>query len=157
MRLVGVLSGACMFLADLARQLDLDVSIDFIAVASYERQTKSSGEVKLLKDLDASIEGLNVILVEDVLDSGRTADYLSRLLGARRPKQFRMAVLLDKQTRRRAFRIRPDYVGFEIPSRFVVGYGLDWAGRFRHLRDVCAVAPGPNLRAAGPRRLPAER
>jgi len=140
--LIGVLSGACIFLADLARQLDLEVSIDFMAVASYGREKNSSGQVRLVKDLDSSIEGLNVILVEDILDTGRTVDYLRRLLAARRPKSLRIVALLDKPSRRLVLDVRPDYLGFEIPNQFVVGYGLDWAGRFRHLRDICALLPG---------------
>lgn len=139
--LIGVLSGACIFLADLARQLDLEVSIDFMAVASYGRETNSSGQVRLVKDLDSSIEGLNVLLVEDILDTGRTVDYLRRILTERRPKSLRIAALLDKPSRRLSPDVRPDYVGFEIPNQFVVGYGLDWAGRFRHLRDICVLAP----------------
>ena len=140
--LIGVLSGACIFLADLARQLELEVSIDFMAVASYGREENSSGQVRLIKDLDSSIEGLNVILVEDILDTGLTVDYLRRVLAARQPKMLRIVALLDKPSRRLAPDVRPDYLGFEIPNQFVVGYGLDWAGRFRHLRDICVILPG---------------
>jgi hypoxanthine phosphoribosyltransferase len=140
-RLVGVLNGACVFLSDLARELDLEVSIDFITVASYGRGRKSSGRIKLIKDLESRIENLNVILVEDILDTGRTVAYLRRILAARRPKCLRVAALLDKPSRRLVRDALPDYVGFQIPNRFVVGYGLDWAGRFRHLRDICALLP----------------
>ncbi|HVB34232.1 MAG TPA: hypoxanthine phosphoribosyltransferase [Patescibacteria group bacterium] len=139
--LIGILSGACIFLADLARELELEVSIDFMAVASYGRSGKSSGQVRLIQDLGSSIEGLNVIIVEDVLDTGLTLDYLRRTLLARRPKSLRSVVLLDKRSRRLAPEVHPDYAGFEIPDQFVVGYGLDWAGRFRHLRDVCVLLP----------------
>lgn len=139
--LIGVLSGACIFLADLARQFDLEVSIDFMAVASYGRETNSSGQVRLVKDLDSSIEGLNVLLVEDILDTGRTVDYLRRILAERLPKSLRVVALLDKPARRLSPDVHPDYVGFEIPNQFVVGYGLDWAGRFRHLRDICVLDP----------------
>lgn len=139
--LIGVLNGACIFLADLARQLDLEVSIDFMAVSSYGGERNHSGQTRLVKDSDAKIEGLNVLVVEDILDTGLTLDYLLRVLAPRRPKCLRIVTLLDKPSRRVASDVRPDYVGFEIPNQFVVGYGLDWAGRFRHLRDICVLAP----------------
>ncbi len=119
-----------------------------MAVASYGREYNSSAQVRLVKDIDSSIEGLNVILVEDILDTGLTADYLRRVLTARRPRSLRIVALLDKPSRRLVPEVRPDYLGFEIPNQFVVGYGLDWAGRFRHLRDICVVLPG----ASGSRR-----
>lgn len=142
-RLIGVLNGACIFLADLARQIHLEVTIDFMLVASYGCESSSSGQVRLVKDIEASIEDLNVILIEDILDTGRTVAYLRRILAARRPRCLRVAALLDKPSRRLARDVRPDYVGFQIPDQFVVGYGLDWAGRFRHLRDVCVFVPAP--------------
>ena len=132
--LIGVLKGATIFLADLARQIDLDVSFDFIAVSSYGA-SKQSGELKLLKDVGEPLEGKNVILVEDILDTGVTLAYLRKLIEARQPKAFRIAALLDKSAARRV----PgsgDYVGFEIPNAFVVGYGLDFAQRYRNLADV---------------------
>jgi hypoxanthine phosphoribosyltransferase len=133
--LVGVLKGAVLFLADLSRQIGGEVTFDFIAVSSYEKDTKTSGQVKLYKDLDASIEGKSVILVEDILDTGLTMQYLLRILEQRKPKHLRVAVLLDKKERRIA-QVRADYVGFVIPNEFVVGYGLDYAERYRNLPDV---------------------
>lgn len=133
--LIGVLKGACIFLSDLVREIDLETSIDFIAVSSYGRGKQSSGQVRVLKDLDSSIEGLNVILVEDILDTGLTLSYLLRVLEQRKPKTLRVAALLDKPSRR----LKPvegDYVGFKIPNEFVVGYGLDYGERYRNLKDV---------------------
>jgi hypoxanthine phosphoribosyltransferase len=136
LRLVGILKGAWMFLADLIRHMDLeDVSVDFLGVASYGRSTKSSGEARITKDLDQSIEGLDVLIVEDILDTGETFNYLQEILTARQPKSLKAVVLLDKPTRR----TRPaqaDYVGFTIPDAFVVGYGLDYAENYRQLSDV---------------------
>jgi hypoxanthine phosphoribosyltransferase len=133
--LVGVLKGAVLFLADLARQIPGEVTFDFIAVSSYGKDTKSSGQVKLNKDLDSSIEGKVVIVVEDILDTGLTLQYLLRVLQQRKPKSLKVAALLDKQERRVAD-VRADYVGFVIPDEFVVGYGLDYAERYRNLPDV---------------------
>jgi len=136
--LIGVLKGACFFLADLAREIDLETSLDFISVASYGKRRDSSGQVRLLKDLDSSIAGLNVILVEDILDTGRTLHYLLRILRQRKPKSLRVAALLDKPSRR-VTPVKGDYIGFSIPNEFVVGYGLDYAERYRNLRDVCVL------------------
>ncbi len=147
--LVGVLKGASIFLSDLVREVDLEVSVDFMAVASYGRATNSSGQVKLIKDLDSSIEGRNVILVEDILDTGLTLDYLRRILEERRPKTLRVAVLLDKPSRRLVENVRGDYVGFQIPNQFVVGYGLDFAERYRNLKDICVLTPPPLLDERG--------
>jgi len=133
--LVGVLKGAVLFLADLARQIPGEVTFDFITVSSYGKDTKSSGQVKLNKDLDSSIEGKVVIVVEDILDTGLTLQYLLRVLQQRKPKSLKVAALLDKQERRVAD-VRADYVGFVIPDEFVVGYGLDYAERYRNLPDV---------------------
>jgi hypoxanthine phosphoribosyltransferase len=138
--LIGVLKGACFFLADLAREIDLETSIDFISVASYGKRGDSSGQVRLLKDLDTSIAGLNVLLVEDILDTGRTLHYLLRILRQRKPKSLRVAALLDKPSRRVA-PVKGDYIGFTIPNEFVVGYGLDYAERYRNLKDVCIFTP----------------
>src|SRR5215475_4191743 len=124
--LVGVLKGAVLFLADLARQIPGEVTFDFIAVSSYGKDTKSSGQVKLNKDLDSSIEGKTVLVVEDILDTGLTLQYLVRILQQRKPKHLRIAVLLDKVERRTA-NVHADYVGFVIPNEFVVGFGLDYA------------------------------
>ena len=133
--LVGVLKGAVFFLADLARQFPGEVSMDFIAVSSYGEKTQTSGQVRLTKDLDTSIEGKNVLVVEDILDTGLTLQYLLRVLEQRRPKSLRVAVLLDKPERRQA-PVRADYVGFTIPNEFVVGYGLDYAERYRNFPHV---------------------
>jgi len=139
---IGVLKGASIFLSDLIREVRLETSVDFMAVASYGQGKQSSGQVRLTKDLDSSIEGLNVILVEDILDTGLTLNYLQRLLLQRKPRLLLRAVLLDK-SERRVRNIKVDYVGFQIPNRFVVGYGLDYAGRYRNLRDVYVLSlPG---------------
>ncbi len=141
--LIGVLKGACIFLSDLIRHIDLDTSLDFMAVSSYGKGQRTSGEVRVNKDLDTSIEGLNVILVEDILDTGLTLSYLRRILLQRKPKVLRVAALLDKPSRRIIADVKADYVGFEIPNDFVVGYGLDYAERYRNLRDVCILTLPP--------------
>jgi hypoxanthine phosphoribosyltransferase len=133
--LVGVLKGAVFFLSDLARGIPGEVSLDFIAVSSYGKDTQTSGQVRLTKDLDASIENRTVIVVEDILDTGMTLQYLLRILEQRKPKQMRVAVLLDKPERRIA-EVHADYVGFSIPNEFVVGFGLDYAERYRNLQGV---------------------
>jgi len=138
LHLIGVLKGASIFLSDLVREIGLEVSLDFIAVASYGQSTRSSGQVRLTKDLDNSIEGLHTILVEDILDTGRTINYLQRVIQQRRPRSLRVATLLSKAGPR-VKEVRPDYVGFEIPNEFVVGYGLDYAERYRNLRDICVL------------------
>jgi hypoxanthine phosphoribosyltransferase len=140
--LVGVLKGACIFLSDLVREISLETSIDFIAVSSYGKGKQSSGQVRVLKDLDSSIEGLNVVVVEDILDTGLTLSYLLRVLQQRKPKTLSVAALLDKPSRR-IKDVKGDYVGFTIPDEFVVGYGLDYAERYRNLKDVCVLTlPG---------------
>jgi len=136
--LVGVLKGAAVFLSDLARQIELDSNFDFIAVSSYGNAKKNSGEVKLLMDVDQSMEGKNVILVEDILDTGLTMSYLKKMILAHRPKAFRIAALLDKKCCRQQ-PIQADYVGYEIPDEFVVGYGMDYAERYRNLPDICVI------------------
>ena len=136
--LIGVLKGATIFLADLAREIKLDATFDFIAVSSYGNSRQQSGEVKLAKDVDLSMEGRNIILVEDILDTGLTLTYLKTMLQARKPKSLKIAALLDKVSRRK-MPIYGDYVGFEIPDEFVVGYGLDFAERFRNLPEVCIL------------------
>ncbi len=147
---VGVLKGAAIFLSDLARQVHLDATFDFIGVTSYGNRAKpedevkssawdSTGEVRLTKDVDQSLRGKNVILVEDILDTGLTLTYLKRLLMGHEPRAFRIAALLDKPARR----IQPvdaDYLGFTIPDKFVVGYGLDYAERYRNLPDICILS-----------------
>jgi hypoxanthine phosphoribosyltransferase len=141
--LIGVLKGACIFLSDLVREINLETSIDFIAVSSYGKNKESSGQVRLLKDLDSSIEGLNVIVVEDILDTGITLTYLLRVLAQRKPKSLRIAALLDKPSRR-IKEVQADYIGFKIPNDFVVGYGLDYAERYRNLKDVCILTLPPD-------------
>jgi hypoxanthine phosphoribosyltransferase len=136
--LIGILKGSFIFLADLARALHKPARVDFIGISSYGRGKTSSGEVKLTKDLDVSIEGCDVVLVEDIIDSGVTLSYLVKVLQQRKPRSLRIATLLDKPERR----LRPipvDYVGFTIPDEFVVGYGLDYAENYRNLPDVCVL------------------
>jgi hypoxanthine phosphoribosyltransferase len=136
--LISVLKGSFMFVADLAREIPGQVRLDFIGVASYNSAKSSSGQAKLTKDLDTSIEGCDVILVEDIADTGITLAYLLDLLRQRRPASLRVAALLDKPARR-ARDIRVDYVAFTIPDEFVVGYGLDYAQDYRNLPDVCVL------------------
>ena len=130
--LVGVLKGAVFFMADLMRRIELPCEVDFMAISSYGDSVDSSGVVRILKDLDVSIEGRNVLVVEDIVDSGLTLSYLVRLLKARRPASIEICALLAKPERREN-EVACRYVGFEIPNRFVVGYGLDFAERFRNL------------------------
>jgi hypoxanthine phosphoribosyltransferase len=136
--LIGVLKGATIFLADLAREIKLDATFDFIAVSSYGDSKQQSGEVKLMKDVDQSVEDKNIILVEDILDTGLTLTYLKNTLLGHQPRSLKIAALLDKVSRRTQ-PIQGDYVGFEIPDEFVVGYGLDFAERYRNLPDVCIL------------------
>jgi hypoxanthine phosphoribosyltransferase len=138
--LIGVLKGAVFFLSDLMRSLTVDCEVDFMAVASYGSATESSGVVRILKDLDAAIEGRDVIIVEDIVDSGLTLQYLLRNLIGRGPRSLEVCALLTKPERRRV-ELSPRYVGFEIPDRFVVGYGLDHAERFRNLPYVAVLNP----------------
>ena len=136
--LIGVLKGAVFFLADLMRQLEVDCEVDFMAVSSYGSSTDSSGVVRILKDLDASIEGRHVLIVEDIVDSGLTLSYLCRMLGARSPASLEVCAVLTKPERREVdMPIR--YVGFEIPNRFAIGYGLDHAERYRNLPYVAVL------------------
>jgi hypoxanthine phosphoribosyltransferase len=137
---VGVLKGATIFLGDLARQVNLDSTFDFIGVSSYGNAKQSSGEVRLVKDVDQSLEGKNVIIVEDILDTGLTLNYLRNQFLNHQPKSLKIAALLDKVSRR-IVPVTGDYVGFEIPDEFVVGYGLDYAERYRNLPDVCILPP----------------
>lgn len=141
LHLVSVLKGGVFFLTDLARRISGEVSFDFIAVSSYGQNSQSSGQVRLTRDLDSSIEGKTVIVVEDILDTGMTLQYLLRLFQQRKPKHLRVAVLLDKPGRRIAA-VRADYVGFSIPNEFVVGYGLDYAERYRNLPYVGVLTLG---------------
>ena len=145
---VGVLKGAAIFLSDLARQVELDCTFDFIGVSSYGNRPSptqelksgwdSTGEVRLTKDVDQSMKGKNVIVVEDILDTGLTLTVLKKLLLAHQPRTLKIAALLDKPSRRK-LPLEGDYVGFKIPDEFVVGYGLDYAEKYRNLADVCVV------------------
>jgi hypoxanthine phosphoribosyltransferase len=133
-----ILKGACFFLTDLARAMTRDVSLDFMGISTYGKEKSSSGEVRVTKDLDISIEGSNVVIVEDIVDSGVTLNYLMHVLDQRKPHSIRIAALLDKPERR----LRPvhvHYSGFQIPDKFVVGYGLDYAEKYRNLDDVCIL------------------
>jgi hypoxanthine phosphoribosyltransferase len=136
--LIGVLKGSVFFMADLARAIDLPLEVDFMAVSSYGNATESSGVVRMLKDLDAPIAGRDVIIVEDIIDSGRTLAYLIDLLQQRGPNSIEICALLTKPDRAEVD-IDCRYVGFEIPNRFVVGYGLDYAERFRNLEYICCM------------------
>jgi hypoxanthine phosphoribosyltransferase len=132
LHLVAILKGAFLFLGDLIRAMDRNVTIDFMAVSSYAKGTTSSGEVRMIKDLDSGLEGRNVIIVEDIVDTGLTLSYLQEILRARNPRTLRTACLLSKPSRRK-IDVKVEYVGFTIEDRFVVGYGLDYAERYRNL------------------------
>ena len=136
--LVGVLKGGFMFMADLVRAMSPRVTLDFIAVSSYAKSTKSSGEVRMLKDLDSGLEGRHVIIVEDIVDTGLTLTYLQDILRARAPKSLKTACLLSKPSRRKV-NVTVEYVGFTIEDRFVVGYGLDYAEQYRNLRHIAVL------------------
>ncbi len=135
---VSVLKGAFMFLGDLIRAMDRPVTIDFMALSSYGKSTTSSGEVRLLKDLDTGLEGRNVIIIEDIVDTGLTLAYLQEILHARGPKSLKTACLLSKPSRR-VIEVKVDYTGFTIEDRFVVGYGLDYAEQYRNLPYLGAL------------------
>ena len=132
LHIVAVLTGAFMFVSDLVRQMPGDVSVDFMALSSYGRRSTGSGEVRLLKDVDTALDGRDVLIVEDIIDTGRTITYLQNILRARGPRMLRIACLLDKPSRRQVD-VKLDYVGFTIEDRFVVGYGLDYAEQYRNL------------------------
>lgn len=137
---VGILKGAAIFCADLLRQITVPVAIDFMAVSSYGASTKSSGVMRILKDLDESIEGKHVLLVEDIVDTGLTLNYLREYLEGRNPASLRVCVLLDKPSRRKTD-VTVEYRGFEIPDEFVVGYGLDYAEKYRNLPYISVLKP----------------
>ena len=134
--LICVLKGGVMFMCDLAKRLNLNVRLDFMSVSSYGSQTKSSGVVKIIKDLDDSIDGKNVLVVEDIIDSGNTLSYLMDILKKRGPKSIKLCTLLDKPSRREKKDVFVDYVCFEIEDKFVVGYGLDYDQRYRNLQYI---------------------
>jgi hypoxanthine phosphoribosyltransferase len=133
--LICILKGASIFHADLLRAIDLDLSFDFIAVTSYGKSTQSSGEIRILKDPDESIEDKDVLLIEDIVDTGLTLHYLRKNLLSRGPRSLKTAALLNKPSRRK-IEVPVDYIGFDIPDDFVVGYGLDYAQRYRNLPDI---------------------
>jgi hypoxanthine phosphoribosyltransferase len=138
LHLICILKGACFFMTDLARAMKRDVFIDFMGISTYGKGKTTSGEVKVTKDLDISLEGADVVVVEDIVDSGVTLNYLLHILEQRKPRSIRIAALLDKPERR----LRPvhvSYVGFRIPDRFVVGYGLDYAEKYRNLDSICVL------------------
>ena len=139
--LVCILKGASLFHADLVRAINLGVSIDFIAVGSYGASTRSSGEVRILKDLDESIEGRDVLLVEDIVDTGLTLHYLIQNLESRGPKSLKVATLLNKPSRRE-IEVKVEYIGFEVADKFVIGYGLDYDQRYRNLPDIRTLELG---------------
>ena len=136
--LVGVLKGGFIFLADLVRKLSMDLAIDFISVSSYGNSTESSGVVRIIKDIDSDITGKHVLLVEDLIDTGLTLNYLKELFNTKGCASVKLAAILDKPERRKVD-LTVDYAGIIIPDEFVVGYGLDWAGKYRNLPDVCVV------------------
>lgn len=140
--LICILKGACFFFTDLARAIERDVRIEFMGISSYGAGKTTSGEVKVTKDLDLSLEGANVLIVEDIVDSGVTLTYLTHLLAQRRPKSLKIAALLDKPDRRKR-PVEVAYAGFTIADEFVVGYGLDYAEKYRNLRDVCVLEETP--------------
>ena len=135
---VGILKGSIYFMTDLTRYIDLPLKIDFLAVSSYGSGTKSSGAVKIEKDIDINLEGYDIIIVEDILDSGRTLNYVCELLRSRGPKSISIATLLDKPERR-VVDLTPDYVGCDVPDEFVVGYGLDYDQKYRNLSYIGAL------------------
>ena len=138
LHLIAVLKGAFMFLSDLVRHMPGHVSLDFMALSSYAKGTTSSGEVRLLKDLDYALEGRNVVIVEDIVDTGLTLHYLQDILRSRNPKTLRTACLLSKPSRRK-IDVKVEYIGFTIEDRFVVGYGLDYAERYRNLAHIAVL------------------
>ena len=138
--LVSVLRGSYIFMADLSRAIDLPVEIDFMVVSSYGAGTQSSGQVEIKKDLSGSIENVHVIVVEDILDSGNTLSYLLKVLSARHPASIRLVTLLDKPERR-TVNIAADYVGYQVPNAFLVGYGLDYAEKYRNLSYIGVLKP----------------
>ena len=138
--LVCILKGAVTVFADVLRRITIPCQIDFMAIASYGSSTKSSGVVRILKDLDHGIEGKDVLIVEDIVDSGMSMHYLLDTLKTRKPASVRLLTLLDKPDRRRV-ELQADYIGFTIPDEFVIGYGLDYAEKYRNLPDVCVLSP----------------
>jgi hypoxanthine phosphoribosyltransferase len=138
--MVGVLKGSFMFMADLVRHIDAPVRLEFIGTKSYDRGTTTSGQVQLTKDLDKPVEGEDVLLVEDIIDTGLTLTYLRHILEQRAPRSLKTVAFLDKPSRRR-IEVQGDYIGFTIEDHFVIGYGLDFEQKYRNLADLCVLAP----------------
>lgn len=138
--MVGILRGAVVFFSELAKRVDLDLRFDFMVVSSYGSGTDSSGEIRIIKDLSQPIEGMNVIIVEDIIDTGYTLKNLKKLLTTRNPKSLKICSLLDKPSRRKV-ELEGDYIGFKVPNEFVVGYGLDYNEKYRNLPDICVLKP----------------
>ncbi len=138
--MICILRGASVFFCDLVRELDLDVRFEFMSVSSYGAGTTSSGEVRIVKDINAPLSGKNVIIVEDIIDSGNTLSYLKRLLEQRNPKSLKICALLDKPSRRKV-ELQGDYIGFTVEDKFLVGYGLDYAEKYRNLKDIGILKP----------------
>ncbi len=138
--MICILRGATLFFADLVRKVKLDTNFDFMEVSSYGAGVATSGEVRIIKDISTPIKDKNIIIVEDIIDSGNTLSFLKKILNQRSPKSIKIASLLDKPTRRQV-EIQGDYIGFEIPNAFVIGYGLDYNERYRNLPDVCILSP----------------
>lgn len=136
---VCMLKGSCIFFSDLIRELDLDIRLEFMRISSYGNSAKTSNNVKIIHDLQEDIKGKNVLIVEDIIDSGRTIKNLKELLAKREPKSLRVATMLDKPDRREVD-INGEYIGKVIPNEFVVGYGLDYAQKYRNLKDICVLA-----------------
>jgi hypoxanthine phosphoribosyltransferase len=143
---VGILKGAFIFMADLVREITVPLEIDFMDVTSYGLSTSSSGEVRIIKDLEYSVQDKDVLIIEDIVDTGLTLKHITEILKTRNPKSIKICCLLDKPSRRKA-NITADYVGYSIPDRFVVGYGLDYAEQYRNYPEVCIIKP---FKAADP-------
>lgn len=138
--MIGILRGSIIFFADLIREIKCNVVIDFISVSSYGASHKTTGEVRMLKDVDEAIDGKDVIIIEDIVDTGLTLQYLKKVLTSRNPDSLKVCCLLDKPDRRKV-EISADYLGFTIPNEFVVGYGFDYAQKYRNLKDICVLDP----------------
>lgn len=137
---IGVLKGSVIFMTDLIREIDLTMDIDFLVASSYSNSTESSGNVKIIKDINIDVANKNVIIIEDIIDTGLTMHNLQEIFKIRDCKTFKICTLLDKKERRKV-EVNADYVGFDVPNEFVVGYGLDYEGKYRNLEDICVLKP----------------
>ena len=137
---IGVLKGCTIFMSDLIRQIDLPLQIDFMVASSYGSDTKTSGNVKIIKDINVDVHNKHVMIVEDIIDTGLTMKNLKDIFSVRQCKSFKICTLLDKKERRKV-EINADYIGFEVPDEFVVGYGLDYAGKYRNIPEICVLKP----------------